>query len=582
MTTFDGSINIDTRVDTKGIKKGTASISNGLSGVLASVKKIGAALGLAFSGAAVLGFFKKLLGSVDLMGSAVGGQIKELKDSFNQFKSAFASALLTLFSALAPYIIQIVGWLTRMLLIVTALISALFGVKAVTAGIKDDAKDTAKEAKGQLAAFDQINVLDDEKKAESLPGVEIPADVLTDVENFKNKMLDLLQPLIDSLGRLWEALKPLGETIWQGLKWAWDNILVPLGEWVITDLLPAFLDLLASALGVLNEMLIAFAPSAESFFEDFLKPLAEWAGAQIIQFLEWLTIKLDELAVWIKENPEKFRTFATILGIIAIAVVAVAAGVWLVVTAISVWNTVVAIASGIASGFAVVMGLITSPIFLIVAALGVLVVAVIGTVGWFLYLKNNLTSILEFIKSVWGKAGDWFFENVTEPIQDAFSFMLKAVKSAFISTFDFIQDFVKGVVNNIISNINSMIDSVLGGINSAISAANALGELTGGGISIPTLSVPSLPQLATGAVIPPNAQFAAILGDQRNGTNIEAPADLIRSILREELAAGGGGGSREITIKIEGGNMAQLVRLLKPELDKEDKRRGVSLVTSGG
>lgn len=46
----------------------------------------------------------------------------------------------------------------------------------------------------------------------------------------------------------------------------------------------------------------------------------------------------------------------------------------------------------------------------------------------------------------------------------------------------------------------------------------------------------AIPYLATGAVIPPNAPFMAVLGDQRNGTNIEAPEDLIRQIFREEFA----------------------------------------------
>lgn len=46
----------------------------------------------------------------------------------------------------------------------------------------------------------------------------------------------------------------------------------------------------------------------------------------------------------------------------------------------------------------------------------------------------------------------------------------------------------------------------------------------------------SIPYLASGAVIPPNAPFAAVLGDQRNGTNLEAPEGLIRDIFRSELA----------------------------------------------
>jgi hypothetical protein len=45
---------------------------------------------------------------------------------------------------------------------------------------------------------------------------------------------------------------------------------------------------------------------------------------------------------------------------------------------------------------------------------------------------------------------------------------------------------------------------------------------------------PEIPQLAKGAVIPPNKKFMAVLGDQTHGTNLEAPEDLIRQIVREE------------------------------------------------
>lgn len=49
----------------------------------------------------------------------------------------------------------------------------------------------------------------------------------------------------------------------------------------------------------------------------------------------------------------------------------------------------------------------------------------------------------------------------------------------------------------------------------------------------------NVPYLASGAVIPPNAPFAAVLGDQRHGNNLEAPEDLIRKIVREESGVGG-------------------------------------------
>ena len=52
--------------------------------------------------------------------------------------------------------------------------------------------------------------------------------------------------------------------------------------------------------------------------------------------------------------------------------------------------------------------------------------------------------------------------------------------------------------------------------------------------AIPNLKSPSIPRLATGAVIPPNGEFLAVLGDQRSGRNLEAPEGLIRKIVREE------------------------------------------------
>lgn len=55
------------------------------------------------------------------------------------------------------------------------------------------------------------------------------------------------------------------------------------------------------------------------------------------------------------------------------------------------------------------------------------------------------------------------------------------------------------------------------------------------GFNIKEIKEYQIPRLAQGAVIPPNQQFAAILGDQKHGRNLEAPEGLIRQIVREEL-----------------------------------------------
>ena len=45
-----------------------------------------------------------------------------------------------------------------------------------------------------------------------------------------------------------------------------------------------------------------------------------------------------------------------------------------------------------------------------------------------------------------------------------------------------------------------------------------------------------IPHLAQGKVIPAGRPFLALLGDQSNGKNLEAPEGLIRQIFREEMA----------------------------------------------
>src|SRR5690606_27074794 len=127
---------------------------------------------------------------------------------------------------------------------------------------------------------------------------------------------------------------------------------------------------------------------------------------------------------------------------------------------------------------------------------------------------------------------------------------------------------VTGVVNTLITLINNMLWAVAEGINAVIGNLNSIQvtvpdwvPLIGGsawGLNIPPVSAVTIPHLASGAVIPPNSQFLAVLGDQRSGRNIEAPEGLIRQIIQEEL------GRVEADIRIEfTGTLGALVRELK-------------------
>lgn len=135
------------------------------------------------------------------------------------------------------------------------------------------------------------------------------------------------------------------------------------------------------------------------------------------------------------------------------------------------------------------------------------------------FLIQALTGLLQFIKGLfyveWDKA--W-----------------EGVKNDFKEIVNGMSDILEGFINWAIGLLNDLIDK----INSVTSNLSFFG---GDGLNIPSIPEVNIPKLATGAVIPPNAPFLAMLGDQTRGTNIEAPADLIRQIVREETA-----GSREM------------------------------------
>lgn len=92
---------------------------------------------------------------------------------------------------------------------------------------------------------------------------------------------------------------------------------------------------------------------------------------------------------------------------------------------------------------------------------------------------------------------------------------------------------VKGVVNSIITCINLLIAAIYSGIAGIVNGLGSIVETVGDilgqdwGFSLPT-TAPKIPYLAQGAVLPPNKPFMAVVGDQKHGTNIEAPLSTIQ------------------------------------------------------
>lgn len=175
----------------------------------------------------------------------------------------------------------------------------------------------------------------------------------------------------------------------------------------------------------------------------------------------------------------------------------------------------------------------------------------------------------------------------TEPVVYAFSALFSAVTALCTQNMDlmqlsinalliyfmtqFIVEWEKGWfsayqsssanINLIIAGINNMTNAMASGVSRMIGYLNqleaklravlalmgAVGAGGGSGASgysgasgarmaaMPAIAQADIPHLARGAVIPPNREFIAVLGDQKSGTNIETPESLMRNIIREEM-----------------------------------------------
>ena len=180
--------------------------------------------------------------------------------------------------------------------------------------------------------------------------------------------------------------------------------------------------------------------------------------------------------------------------------------------------------------------------------------------GLFNSIKQWLSGIIEFISGVF--TGDW------------------------TKAWEGVKDIFKGIWNGIITAVEYAINFIINGINLLISALNTIHfevpdwvPLIGGssfGISIPLVSNVSLPRLAQGAVIPPNREFLAVLGDQKSGTNIETPLATMVQAFKQAMNETGGMGGRQITVVMQLDHR-ELGRAVYNLNNEETQRVGVKL-----
>lgn len=160
--------------------------------------------------------------------------------------------------------------------------------------------------------------------------------------------------------------------------------------------------------------------------------------------------------------------------------------------------------------------------------------------------KSGAATAWETVKSTWGQAGNYFKSNVFEPLVSAVKTGIEKVQSVFSGLSTIVENVVKKVKQAIsdlqasvpsLQGVKDKISSAIGTISSKVSSviSSAKSLVTTGLANFSSLGVP---QLASGAVIPPNREFVAVLGDQTSGYNIETPEGLLRQVVREESSNG--------------------------------------------
>lgn len=134
--------------------------------------------------------------------------------------------------------------------------------------------------------------------------------------------------------------------------------------------------------------------------------------------------------------------------------------------------------------------------------------------------------IVDKVKEVWKAVKEYWDKHIAKYFKA--QWWSELFKTGLNGAIGIIEKFI----NKVTSGFRGLVNGALGGITN-------IAEKVGYDIDLPKLEEIKIPRLAKGAVIPANREFLAVLGDQKHGTNIEAPAALIKQMATEAIAEQG-------------------------------------------
>lgn len=507
------------------------------------------------------------------------GADKQMSTSLAQIRGNLISAFAPIYNYILPAIRTLLAWLAKLTAVVSVFINSLFGKTASQADASakalynqasatEAAGDAAEKAKKQLSGLDEMNRWESNDSSgggDGSSGIAPKFDLSDQVDAGKigkiAAVVRELSPYVAAVAAGFAAWK-IGKKFLGNLSKAKQLALAVAGAVLMAI---NVVDMLKN--GINFDNLTGYIIGAAAAVIGLGLAFGALGGAitAIVAGLVLLGVAIRDV---IKNGFNNKNLTAITVALLTIGgAIAIITGAWIplliaaiaaaVVWIVAKWTSIKEwISKTISSIDAAFEQFLANVEEGVAAAVDWVIEKWTAVKDWFSGLWEKVSSgavaAWDGIKSAFKSVPEWFqskFRDAWQKVKDVFSTggrIWSGIKEGIESTF-------RTVVNAIIRGMNTIIAVPFNKINSMLNTIRNAHFL---GISpfqnmwgVNPLPVPQIPMLARGAVIPANRQFLAVLGDQRNGNNLEAPESLLRQIVREE--AGGAGSRYEFIARLD-------------------------------
>lgn len=508
------------------------------------------------------------------------GADKQMSTSLAQIRGNLISAFAPIYNYILPAIRTLLAWLAKLTAVVSVFINSLFGKTASQADASakalynqasatEAAGDAAEKAKKQLSGLDEMNRWESNDSSGGggggssgiAPKFDLPDQVDTGKIGKIAAVVRELSPYVAAVAAGFAAWK-IGKKFLGNLSKAKQLALAVAGAVLMAI---NVVDMLKN--GINFDNLTGYIIGAAAAVIGLGLAFGAIGGAitAIVAGLVLLGVAIRDM---IKNGFNNKNLTAITVALLTIGgAIAIITGAWIplliaaiaaaVVWIVAKWTSIKEwISKTISSIDAAFEQFLANVEEGVAAAVDWVIEKWTAVKEWFSGLWEKVASgavaAWDGIKSAFKSIPEWFkskFRDAWQKVKDVFSTggrIWSGIKEGIENTF-------RTVVNAIIRGMNTIIAVPFNKINSMLNTIRNASFL---GISpfknmwgVNPLPVPQIPMLARGAVIPANRQFLAVLGDQRNGNNLEAPESLLRQIVREE--AGGAGSRYEFIARLD-------------------------------